>query len=347
MLNRRSALIGASAGLAMLGAPRSLRAQGAIEKKQVVLGIGSAAQQVVNLPINVAIKKNYFVDEGLDPVVVELGSGTKGVQALVGGSADMIAGAYEHVIRMHAQGIDLKCVAVFNKATSVALGITKKFEPKYKTFADLKGAKIGITAPGSASHYFLSLLLARNGMKASDVSIVGVGGSFGAIAAVRQGGEIDAIVNYDPLISELAKSGDIKVIFDSRTIEGTKALYGHEYMFVSEYTTADFIKSSPNTVQAVVNALGRAIVWLRTASMDDIVASVPEAYTKADPELYKQTVINNFKGLSTDGRASLDAASAVYNNLREFDENLKSLSLDLATTYDNRFIEVALKKYHG
>lgn len=100
-------------------------------------------------------------------------------------------------------------------------------------------------------------------------------------------------------------------------------------------------------MQAVVNALGRAIVWLRTASMDEIVASVPEAYTKADPELYKETVINNFKGLSIDGRANLEAASAVYNNLREFDENLKSLSLDLATTYDNRFIEAALKKYRG
>ena len=347
MLNRRTALLSGSAGLVALGLPRSLRAQGVIEKKKVVLGIGSAAQQVVNFPINVARKKGYFADEGLEAEVIELGSGTKGVQALVGGGADMIAGAYEHVIRMKAQNIDLKCVTVFNKATSVALGITKKLQAKYKTFADLKGAKVGVTAPGSASHYFLLLLLARNGMKPSDVSVIGVGGSFGAAAAVRTGGELDAIVNYDPLISELAQSNDIKVIFELRTVEGTKALYGNEYIFVSMYTTDNFIKTSPNTVQAVVNALGHAIVWLRTASMDEIVAAVPEAYTKADPELYKQTVINNFKGLSKDGRSSIEAATAVYNNLREFDSNLKSLSLDLTTTFDNRFIEGALKKYQS
>jgi hypothetical protein len=45
-----------------------------------------------------------------------------------------------------------------------------------------------------------NLVLSRAGLKASDVSFVGVGTSAGALAALRSG-QIDAMSNTDPVIS--------------------------------------------------------------------------------------------------------------------------------------------------
>lgn len=343
MINRRQILVtAAAAASSAVYMPAILRAQ-TMNGRKVVLGIGSAAQQVVNLPLNVARARNYFVEEGVDVEFLEFGSGSKGVQALVSGGAEIVCGAYEHVLRMQAKNIDIKDVVLFNKATSVAMGVSKDFQSKYKSVADLKGAKVGVTAPGSASHYFLELLLSRHGMSSADVSVIGVGGALGAAAAVRSG-SVDAIVNYDPLISELENAGDIRIVVDTRTVEGTKELYGNEYMFVCLYTSQDYINAKPEETQACVNAIVRALIWLRTANPDEILASIPSSYRQVDPELYKKTIIANFGGLSRDGRGSIAAASSVYNNLKEFDQNLKNANIDLNKTFENKFVEVALGK---
>ena len=39
-------------------------------------------------------------------------------------------------------------------------------------------------------------------------------------------GEIDAISNLDPMMTKLEQEGDIKVVADSRTEEGTRAIFG-------------------------------------------------------------------------------------------------------------------------
>ncbi|MES8287119.1 ABC transporter substrate-binding protein, partial [Cutibacterium acnes] len=81
----------------------------------------------------------------------------------------------------------------------------------FQGIAELKGKKIGVTAPGSSTHIMLNFVLAKAGLKPSDVSVIGVGASNGAVAAMRSG-QIDAISNLDPVITLLQRSGDLRVI---------------------------------------------------------------------------------------------------------------------------------------
>ena len=90
---------------------------------------------------------------------------------------------------------------------------------------DLKGMKIGVTGPGSASAMGLRMLLAKASLTADDVAIIGVGGGPGAVAAVRSG-KLDAIANFDPVISLLERDGAINVILDTRQQKGLDYLYG-------------------------------------------------------------------------------------------------------------------------
>jgi len=102
-MERRTFLIGTgAAGLAAaLGA--SARAQGAPEKPKVTLGVGGKPL-LYYLPLTIAERKGFFKDEGLEVEINDFGGGAKSLQALIGGSVDVVTGAYEHTIRMQAKG---------------------------------------------------------------------------------------------------------------------------------------------------------------------------------------------------------------------------------------------------
>jgi ABC-type taurine transport system substrate-binding protein len=90
---------------------------------------------------------------------------------------------------------------------------------QYKSPADLKGMKIGVTAPGSSTNMFVNVLLAKAALKPDDVSIIGVGATAGAVAIMKRG-EIDAMSNLDPVVSML-ESGEPRM----RSIEIIWALF--------------------------------------------------------------------------------------------------------------------------
>jgi NitT/TauT family transport system substrate-binding protein len=216
---------------------------------------------------------------------------------------------------------------------------------RYRDGRDLKGLKIGVTAPGSSTNMFVDVLLVKAGLKPGDVSIVGVGAGAGAVAAMEKG-EIDALANLDPVITQLEATGKFRAVVDTRTEKGMEQVYGKDYMAAVIYTTDEFVKKYPNTVQAVVNAMVRADQWIAKASPQEIVDLMPDAYKAGNPALYKQGLEKNLAGYSKDGRMSLKAAENVYKVLAQFEPSvIKAGKIDLQGTFDNRFAEKANSKY--
>ena len=85
--------------------------------------------------------------------------------------------------------------------------------------------KIGVSAPGSSTHMIVNHLLSKGGLTSNDVSIIGVGTSAGAVAAMEKG-DIDAIINSDPVMTKLEADNAVKVIAETRTLKGTQDLFG-------------------------------------------------------------------------------------------------------------------------
>jgi ABC-type nitrate/sulfonate/bicarbonate transport system substrate-binding protein len=67
-----------------------------------------------------------------------------------------------------------------------SLGVKKERADKIKAVADLKGAKIGVTAPGSSTNMIVWYLMAKAGLKPDDASFIGVGTGAGAVAAIQR-----------------------------------------------------------------------------------------------------------------------------------------------------------------
>jgi NitT/TauT family transport system substrate-binding protein len=314
----------------------------ALEKKSVKIAVGGKTL-FYYLPLTLADRLGYFKDEGLEVEIVDFAGGAKSLQALIGGSADFVSGAFEHTINMHARGIPAVGIALQSRYASIALGLPKAKAASYKSPKDLKGLKIGVTAPGSSTNFFVNALLARDGLKPDDVSIIGVGASSNAVAAMKKG-EIDAISNLDPVITKLERDGDILAVADTRTAEGMKKYYGGEYAASCIYSTKEFVDKNPGTVQAVARAMVRALQFAHKSSVDEILAAVPPEYYAGDKDTYKAALAKSIEGYSPDGRFSLAGAQNVYKVLKLFEPSVMSSTVDVAKTFDNRFVEAAAKR---
>jgi len=124
-------------------------------------------------------------------------------------------------------------------------------------------------------------------------------------------------------------------------------VYGGAYGAGSIYLPASFAQKNPKTTQAVVNAMVRAQLWIQEnkAKPDDIVAAVPSEYYGNDRVTYKAALEKNLEGYSPDGRMSMEAAQNVYKVLKAFEPSVQKANVDLTKTFDNRFVDNALKKY--
>src|SRR5262252_9462972 len=206
--------------LAALALPLLSSAQG-LEKKEVTIAVGGKAS-LYYLPLTIAEQLGYFKDEGLTVNIPDFAGGSQALRAVVGGSADVVSGAYEHTLNMQPKGQYMQCFVQQGRAPQLAIGISKEKAKTYKSPKDLKGLKVGVSAPGSSTHMILNYFISRDGLKPSDISVVGVGLGAAAIAAMKSG-QIDAVSNTDDRdVRGLEQDGDVKIIADTRTLKGTE-----------------------------------------------------------------------------------------------------------------------------
>lgn len=305
--------------------------------QEVRMSVGS--YNLNNLPFPVAQGLGYYEDEGLDVTVDNFASGgSKTLQALVAGSTDIAVGFYDHTIQMQAQNKHV--VGFVEMARNSGLVLAGRngtsFDPEQPE--TIKGAKVGITAPGSSSDFFIRYYLQQHGMTADDISIIGVGSGSAAVAAVEQG-KIDLLVNYDPAATFIEAKGVGSILIDARSDEGAKAVYGGIYPTSVLYATQDFIDENPETVQKVTNATVRALKWMSEHSAEEIVETLPAEYISGDRETYIRAVENAKAIFSEDGLFNAEDTETPLRVLKTFNESVARSEIDLAATFTNAFVE--------
>lgn len=334
---------GALAAATALVAVPSLYAQGKLEKTKVSLAVGGKLA-LYYLPLTISEQLGFFKAEGLEVEIADFAGDARAMQALVGGSADVCSGAYEHTINLQSKGQMVRAFVQQGRAPQIAFGVSTKTMPNYRSIADLKGKKIGIAAPGSSTDMLANLVIARGGLQAADVSFVGVGTSSGALTALRSG-QIDAMSNTDPLMTMLEQKSDVKIIRDTRTLKGTNEVFGGAMPAACLYAPLNFIQKNPNTCQALANAIVHGLKWLQTAGPGDIIKNVPESYLLGDRALYLASFIKIRESISLDGLIPEDGARTALRALASFDASIKPDKIDLSKTFTNDFARKAKERF--
>ena len=139
-----------------------------------------------------------------------------------------------------------------------------------KSAADFKGAKIGVTAPGSSTALTAQYAMVKAGLKATDAAIIGVGGG-----AERRRGDEEGRDRRDLA----SRSGD-RQARGRRRHPGPRstpaprparaALFGGSNPAAVLYTKKDFIEKNPNTTQRLVNAFMKALKWIESATPEEV-----------------------------------------------------------------------------
>jgi NitT/TauT family transport system substrate-binding protein len=315
-------------------------AQDKPEMPKLRLAVGGKSA-IFYLPLSVTEHLGYFRDAGLEVEIADVQSGARALQSLVGGSAEVGVGTFDHTIQMQSKGQPVVAITQYGRYPGFVLGTIASKSIAYRGPQSLKGLKVGVTSPGSSTHFMAAYMLVRSGLKADDASFVGTGVTSTAVAAARRA-EIDAIVSSDPMISLMQSEGLVKVVADTRTPQGTQAVYGGPYPGGVVYTTPDFIAKNPRTVQAVVTAFVRALKWMSIHSAEDITMAVPQEYALGNRDVYVKALAASQAMYSPDGRFVPGAVETAYQVLKTFDPSVAGATIDLSKTYIGSFVEKAL-----
>ena len=91
----------AAAGVSTAGLPRGAWAAEP-EKDSVTIAVGGK-NLYYYLPMALADWMGFYKEEGVNVKVVDFQGGSKSLQAVIGGSADIVSGAFEHTLMMQTK----------------------------------------------------------------------------------------------------------------------------------------------------------------------------------------------------------------------------------------------------
>ena len=327
-----------TAAVILLGILVSGAAPGRAAEK-VTVGVGGTALMVY-LPTMLAKSKGFFAEEGLDVEILDIkGGGSQAVSALIGGSVDFSANAIDHAIKAKVQKKDLIAVHSHVRLPVMGVVVANKYKGEIKSLADLKGRPIGVTSPGSQTHMVLGYLLAKSGVKADDVKIIGAGGSTMPLAIEKD--SVHAGMMVDPFFTAFLKQGKGYALVDMFTTKGTVAAMGGEVQGTTLLTRPEVIARRPATVQRMVNALVRANKLIVASSGEELAKTLPKELS-GDVTLYAESFEHAREAFPPDSLVSREGVARVIETMRVFDAVPAGMKIEPESLFDNRYVLKAL-----
>jgi NitT/TauT family transport system substrate-binding protein len=315
----------------------------ALAQSKVTIAVGGGGC-LCYLPTILAKQLGEFEKAGINVEVVDFKGGSESLKAVIGGSADVVSGYFDHCVNLAAKGQHLQAFVVYDRFPGFALVVSPKHTAEINSIKDLANKKVGVSAPGSSTDFFLKYMLSKNGVDPNSVSVIGVGLGGSAIAAMEQG-QIDAAIMLDPAVTLLqGKNKDLKILSDTRTQKDTLAVFGGEYPGGALYTKADWIAGHQNEVQGMATAIVATLKWIHSHTPEEIMAKMPPEMVGKDKDLYLAALKNTIPMYSESGLMDPKGAAAVLAVFSQSSPDVAKANIDLSKTYTNTYVDAANKK---
>lgn len=314
----------------------------ALAQSKVTIAVGGSAC-LCYLPTVLAKQLGEFEKAGVNVDMVDFKGGSQALTAVLGGSADVVSGYFDHCVNLAAKNQFLQAFVVYDRYPGLVLVVSPKQTGAINSVKDLAGKKVGVSAPGSSTHYFLNYLLKKNGVDTGSVGVIGVGLGASAVAAMEQG-SIEAAVMLDPSVTQLqGRNKDLRILVDTRTQKDTIDVFGGEYPGGALYTKVEWIEKNPKEAQALVTAILNTLKWIHSHTPEEIMAKMPDELIGADKALYLTALKNTLPMYSETGRMDPKGAQAVLAVFSQSSPDVAKANIDLSKTYTNQFVDKAQK----
>jgi len=309
-------------------------------KLTIAVGGGSC---LCYLPTVLAKQLGEFEKAGVTVDLVDLKGGSDALKAVLGGSADVVSGYFDHCVNLAARKQELQAFVVYDRYPGLVLVVSPSHSGEIKSIKDLAGKKVGVTAPGSSTDFFLKYLLKKNGLDPTSAAVIGVGLGATAVAAMEQG-QIDAAVMLDPSVTVLqGNHPDLRILADTRTQKDTLATFGGEYPGGALYSTTAWVTSHEKEVQALTNAILSTLAWIHSHTPEEVMAKMPDEMVGKDKALYLAALKNTIPMYSENGRMDPKGADAVLAVFSEGSPEVAKVNIDVSKTFTNKYVDQARK----
>ncbi|MDS0132817.1 MULTISPECIES: ABC transporter substrate-binding protein [unclassified Amycolatopsis] len=330
----------AAAGLTACRDSREI-ALGTTGKPHIKIMVGGLSK-VIYLPGQLAQQIGAYQKQGLDVELFDQPSGANAETSLLAGEVQAVVGFYDHTIDLQAKEQCIESVVQFANVPGEAEMVATAKAGEVRSGADFKGRNLGVTSLGSSTDFLTKALALRGGVTSKEYTPVKVGAGQTFISAMNQG-SIDAGMTTDPTIAQLTNTGQAKVLYDMRTVEGTKAALGGLYPASSLYMGCEIVKRYPDIVQKLANAYVETLKWISSHTPEQVAAMMPPSFAGGDKALYVKSLRDSLPMFTKDGRMDPAGAQNVLKVLGESSSNVKPKKdkIDLSKTYTTQFVDAA------
>jgi NitT/TauT family transport system substrate-binding protein len=314
----------------------------AAAQSKVTIAVGGGAC-LCYLPTVLAKQLGEYEKAGLTIDLVDLKGGSDALKAVLGGSADVVSGYFDHCVNLAAKKQELQSFVVYDRYPGLVMVVSPSHTADIKSIKDLAGKKVGVSAPGSSTDFFLKYLLKKNGVDPAGVAVIGVGLGATSVAAMEQG-QIDAAVMLDPSVTVLqGNHPDLRILSDTRTQKDTLGVFGGEYPGGALYSTTAWVAGHEKEVQALTNAILNTLNWIHTHTAEEIMEKMPPEMVGKNKELYLAALNNTIPMYSQTGKMDPKGADAVLAVFSEGSPEVAKANIDVSKTYTNKYVDQAKK----
>ncbi len=286
--------------------------------------------------VEIADKKGWFKEAGLNIQIIDTNPDYyKSLQDMVNGKIDVQGFSLFDVMSFNAGGADL--ALVINADTSLGSEAVVARQD-IENIQDLRGKTIGVDI-SSYTDYILGVALNRAGLSTDDVTRINVPGEKAADEFIK--GTIDAVVTWEPIVTEIIEKANGRKLFDTSEVPGISP-NGQTFH-------RSFIEERPEDVQAYVNVWHKTTQFMKENPKDafgiiaDIYKITPgeaQAFAQVDKILYLRDNLTAFSYGA--GFESLHGTARQINNFM-INKGMTDKRFDSTEFLDARFIR-ALKR---
>src|SRR5262245_57342842 len=155
----------------------------AVAQSKVTVAVGGAGCLCYR-PTILAQQLGEYERAGVNVELVDFKGGSQSLTAVLGGSADVVSGYFDHCVNLAAKNQHMQSFVVYDRYPGFALVVSPKQTSAINSIKDLANKKVGVSAPGSSTDFFLKYILSKNGVDPNSVGVIGVGLGATAIAAM-------------------------------------------------------------------------------------------------------------------------------------------------------------------
>lgn len=291
--------------------------------------VGAVSRNYFNLPLWIAQHAGFFEREGLSVEIVLIEGIDEVTRRLAAGELQLALDVTENVILNAEQGGGLEIVG----GNVNRLPFSFIARPHIRTWADLRGARIGVSSISAGSSSLVMKLLAGHGLRhPRDYTLLAVGPIL-ARWKMLQKGEIDAGLQGAPLNYIALDAGFVDL--------GSPREQFPDFQFTSLDTDAGWAKRNADTVVAFLRAWLAAHQWFyaNKAGATEIALEETGVGARYAERAWDEYVADEI--FPRDGRASVPAVQALLE-VSSLIRNLPRRSRSQAEHYINHaYLEMA------